>query len=105
LGIKVVLLFVGWFVIADVCCVLTQGFVLVLGSFANVIVIVCFSKVACSCWVVFQCCQASQFKQGFAFVLGCVFNVVGNQGCVVVALVGLPFLMCVVCLRKVLFRF
>ena len=50
---KVVLLFVGWFVIVVVCCVLAQGFVLVLGCFVNVIVIVCFSKVVCSFWVVF----------------------------------------------------
>ena len=50
----VVLLFFGWFAIVDVCCVLTQGFVLVLGCFVNVIVIVCFSKVVCSFWVVFS---------------------------------------------------
>ena len=32
----------------------------------------------------FQCCQESQFKHGFVFVLGYVFNVVGNPSCIVV---------------------
>jgi hypothetical protein len=76
--------FLGWLAIVDVCCVLAQSFVLVLGCFVNVIVIVCFSKVVCSFRVVFQCCQESQFEQDCVFVLGYVFNVVGNQGCVVV---------------------
>jgi hypothetical protein len=57
------------------------------------------------------CCCDRLFQQGCVFVLGCVgfvrvvgcvFNAVGNQGCVVVLLVGLPVLMCGVCLRKVL---
>ena len=49
-----VVVFVCWFAMFDVCCVLKQGFVSVLGCFVNVVVIVCFSKVACSFCVVFS---------------------------------------------------
>ncbi len=48
----VLLLFLVCLNIVVLCCV--QGFVLVLGCFVNVIVIVCFSKVVCSFWVVFS---------------------------------------------------
>ena len=84
------MLFFGWFAIVVVFCVLTQRFLLVLGCFVNVVVIVCLSKVLCWFWVYLPCCCLWLMEQGVSLVACCfvLFSVA-----------------VFVCLSKVLYKF